>query len=117
VQALAAYSGYSKPDGFLYAANNPIGLKATSMRHAKNEQGYRVFNSFIDGFQAALFDLDLKITGKSWAKLSPESTLKDLAVAYSLETTTATAWARFLRAALHDNTISSETEIQYFTKE
>lgn len=116
-EAVIRYSGYLEPASDLYLARNPGALKATSMRHAKNEQGYRIFNSFIDGVQALLFDIDLKIRGKSWAKLQPTSTLRDLAVSYSLEGTTATAWARFLRAALRDQTISGDTELQHFTKE
>jgi hypothetical protein len=113
-EAVIRYSGY-EPTSELYLARNPGALKATSMRHATNAQGYRIFNSFIDGVQALLFDIDLKITGKSWAKLQPTSTLRDLALSYSLEVTTATAWARFLRAALRDQAISGETELQYFT--
>ena len=115
-EAVIRYSGYLEPSSDLYLARNPGALKSTSMRHVKNEKGYRIFNSFIDGVQALLFDIDLKITGKSWAKLQPTSTLRDLALSYSLETTTATAWARFLRAALRNENISGETELQYFTK-
>jgi hypothetical protein len=114
-EAIIKYSGYLEPSSELHAARNPGGLRATSMRHAKNEQGHRIFNSFIDGVQALLFDLQTKLSGKSWAELSPESTLKDLAVAYSLPDTTGSAWARFLRAALHDQSISAETPLSYFT--
>jgi hypothetical protein len=86
------------------------------MRHAKTEEGHRIFNSFIDGVQALLFDLDTKLSGKSWAELKPESTLKDLAVSYSLPDTTAAAWSRFLRAALKDSNVSDKTPLSYFTE-
>ena len=115
-EAIVHYSGYLQPDSALHAARNCGGLKATSMRHAKNEQGYRVFNSFIDSMQALLFDLHTKLSGKSWAKLSGEATLVDLAVSYSLPSTTATAWAKFLRAALNDSSISADTALSYFTE-
>jgi hypothetical protein len=114
-EAVIRYSGYLEPSSDLYLARNPGALKSTSMRHVKNEKGYRIFNSFIDGVQALLFDIDLKITGKSWAKLHPEeATLQDLAISYSLEVTTATAWAKFLRAALRDDTIHGNTKLAYF---
>jgi hypothetical protein len=116
-EAVTKYSGYAEPSSDLHAARNPGALKATSMRHVKNEKGYRVFNSFIDGVQALLFDLDTKLSGQSWAKLTPDSTLEDLALSYSLPYTAATAWARFLRASLHDETVTSKTPLSYFTKD
>ena len=114
-EAIVKYSGYLEPSSELHAARNCGGLRATSMRHAKTETGYRVFNSFIDSMQALLFDLQTKLSGKSWAELKPESTLKDLALSYSLPDTTAAAWSRFLRAALKDSGITSETQLSYFT--
>ena len=116
-EAVIHYSGYSEPSSTLYAARNPGALKATSMRHVKNDEGYRVFNSFVDGVQALLFDIQLKVTGQSWAKLKSTSTLRDLALSYSLEVTHANAWARFLRKALNDNGITAETELGYFLKD
>ena len=114
-QAITTYTGYLKPDSILHAAKNPGGIRATSMRHTKDENNNRVFGSFLDGYQSLLFDLQTKLSGKSWAELTPESTLEDLAVAYSLAETTAAAWAKFLRAALKDSTISSDTPLSYFT--
>lgn len=115
-EAITRYSGYLEASSDLYAARNPGGLKATSMRHLKNEQGYRIFSSFIDGYQALMFDLSTKLSGQSWAQLTPESTLKDLALAYSLPDTNAQAWARFLRAALRDETIRPTTTLSHFTE-
>jgi hypothetical protein len=122
-EAVITYSGYKDPKSSLFQARNPGGLRATSMRHVRNEHGQRIFNSFIDGVQALLFDLNLKVNGsvtidgqvcKSWAGLTDDSTLADLAVSYSLPETTGQAWARFLRAALQDDTISKDTTLNYF---
>ncbi len=115
-EAIMKYSGYLEPSSELHAARNPGGLKATSMKHKHNELGQRTFNSFIDGVQALLFDLRVKLAGESWASLSDESTLKDLALSYSHPANTATTWAKFLRAALKDETISAETKLEYFTR-
>ncbi len=114
-EAVVKYSGYLEPSSELHSARNCGGLRATSARHAKTETGYRIFNSFIDSIQALLFYLQTKLAGKSWAELKPESTLKDLALSYSLPDTTAAAWSRFLRAALKDSGITSETRLSYFT--
>jgi hypothetical protein len=102
---------------FTHVGMNPGGLKATSMRHPKTEQGYRIFSSFLDGMQALLFDIDLKLSGKSWAKLTPTSTLEDLALAYTLPVTTAAAWAKWLRQALHTEQINQKTPLAYFTED
>lgn len=114
-EAVSAYSGYSDPASPLYAARNPGGLKAAGQ--PDDGQGNRVFRSVIDGFQALFFDVELKVTGRSRAKLKPESTLIDLSTSYNLPILTATAWARFLRKALNDTTISAHTPLSYFTKE
>jgi hypothetical protein len=116
-EAIIKYSGYLEPSSELHAARNCGGLRATSMRHTKTESGYRIFNSFIDSVQALLFDLQTKLSGQSWAQLTETSTLEDLALSYSQQSTAAAAWARFLRAALADPTITAKTTLQYFTKE
>lgn len=115
-EAIMKFSGYLDPSSDLHEARNPGGLKATSMRHLSTSQGHRVFNSFIDGVQALLFDLNTKLSGQSWAHLKPESNLKDLAISYALPAQTAAAWAKFLRAALKDDKIAAETTLDYFTK-
>lgn len=114
-EAVSAYSGYSDPASPLYAARNPGGLKASGQ--PDDEHGNRVFRSVIDGLQALFFDVELKVTGRSRAKLKPESTLIDLSTSYNLPILTATAWARFLRKALNDSTISAHTPLSFFTKE
>lgn len=118
-EAIIKYSGYQEPTNCLYAARNPGGLKATSLGHAKDANGNRVFLSLMDGLQALLYDIHLKIHGKSWAKLKSTDTLIDLASAYGKPTaaTTAQAWSRFLRAALNDQTISAKTQLSYFIEE
>lgn len=113
-EAITAYSGYLKPDSELHQARNPGGLKATSMRHLKDSNGHRIFSSFIDGVQALLFDIKRQLNGESWAELTPEHTLEDLALAYTQPGTASEAWARFLRKALTDTTVSKRTPLSYF---
>lgn len=113
-EAIIHYSGYSDPGSTLHDARNPGGLKAMGLIQARDEKGNRTFRSVIDGIQALFYDVELKVTGKSRAQLSHTSTLIDLSASYNLPITTGTAWARFLRKALHDEHISATTPLSYF---
>ena len=110
-EAIAHVSGYA-PGSPLYAARNPGGLRPTSEKHARDEHGNRVFRSVLDGMQALLFDLDIKVNGR----LSPDSTLLDLAIAYHQQQA-AKAWARFLKSALHDDSINPNTVLKQFLED
>lgn len=111
-EAIAHVSGYTDPRHPLYIARNPGGLRPTSEKHARDEFGNRVFRSMLDGMQALLFDLDIKVNGR----LSEGSTLRDLAVAYHQELAAKT-WARFLKAALRDDTIGPHTALKDFLED
>lgn len=113
-EAIIHYSGYNDPGSTLHDARNPGGLKAMGLIQARDEKGNRTFQSVIDGIQALFYDVELKVSGKSRAQLKPESTLIDLSASYNLPITTATAWARFLRKAIHDESISATTPLSYF---
>jgi hypothetical protein len=114
VDAIVHYSGYLNPESDTYRARNPGGLKAIGLIQARDEKGNRTFRNSIDGMQALVYDARLKITGQSRAKLTSTSTLIDLSASYNLPITTATAWAKFLRAALRDSTISARTPLSNF---
>src|SRR4051812_43054657 len=101
-EAISHYSGYHEPTSPLYRARNPLGLRPLKPEHPFDEFGNRVFRSILDGMQAAIFDLEVKMGGR----LGPSSTLADLATAYGKKPTEAQAWSRFLRAALDDTTIT-----------
>lgn len=113
-EAIIAYSGYAEPGSSLHDARNPGGLKALGLVQARDDKGNRVFRSVLDGLQALVFDVNLKLSGSSRAKLQPSSTLTDLAGAYNLPSTTAQAWARFLRKALHTDSLTANTPLSYF---
>lgn len=113
LDALMHYSGFLEPGSPLNRARNPLGLRPLKAEQPRDDNGYRVFRSILDGMQAALFDLEIKLTGR----LSPDSTLQDLATAYNRKATEAQAWARHLRQALADNTITAHTSIRRFIEE
>jgi hypothetical protein len=113
-EAIIKYSNYHNPDSAVYQARNPGGLRAFSPQHPRDEQGNRVFRSVLDGMQALLYDVELKITGRSKARLTPQNTLVDLATAYGQNPGAAQAWVKFLRRALADESITHKTQLSYF---
>lgn len=106
-EAIAHVSGYHDPASSLYRARNPGGLKPILKQHARDEHGNRVFRSVLDGMQALLFDLQFKINNR----MGEAGTLADLALAYH-QPTAAKAWARFLKAALADDSINPNTVLK-----
>ena len=112
-EAIAQYSGY-EPGSDLWMARNPGGLKSYSPKHEKDTHGNRVFASVLDGMQALVFDVKLKLTGKSKAQLKPTNTLADLAASYGKSLVEGDARAKFLRKALHNTEINRKTPLAYF---
>jgi hypothetical protein len=112
-EAIVEKSGYLIPDSSLHKARNPGGLLAFSTSQARDENGYRAFGSVLDGLQALLFDVEIKLAGRSRAHLTPANSLEDFAVSCGQPATAAQAWARFLKRALADEAISAKTQIGY----
>jgi hypothetical protein len=112
--ALAKMYGYHNPASEAYQLRNPGMLKAFLLSQPINENGYRIFNSTLDGYQALLFDLQMKCSGKSRSKLETSSTLRDLIFVYGQPQTAADVVANFLKHALHNETISEKTPLSFF---
>jgi hypothetical protein len=113
-EAIADTSGYRNPDNALHAARNPGGLLAFSPTHKKNDAGHRVFNSMLDGWQALMFDIEVKLAGRSRAKLGAVNTLGDFATAYGQPATAAQAWAKYMRRALAVEGVTHKTTLDFF---
>lgn len=112
--AIAYYCAAHDPTSIAFRNRNPGLLMAISPKHSRDEHGYRVFASFVDGYRALLFDLQVKCSGRSNAKLTPESTLTDLLNAMKHRKGMADSVASYLRKALEDESISAETPLAYF---
>jgi hypothetical protein len=102
------------PESEAYLARNPGMLKAFSPKHEKNENGYRVFNSFSSGFDNLLLDLQIKCSGGSHARLKADDTLINLVLCYGEPATAATYIKKFLRKSLHDENILERTPLSFF---
>jgi hypothetical protein len=111
--AIYAFNGSNRPDDPAYKARNPLRLQTFNNGAATGN--LRKFNSFHSGFMAGTFDLKLKCSGKSRAKLDGDDfTLTGLMLVYNLKPETAIYVARFLKQALHDDSIKPETRLDYF---
>jgi hypothetical protein len=103
-----------EPDSHSYQTRNPGLLRAHASKYVTDGDGVRVFNSFLDGYQALLYDLQVKCSGQSRTRLKPNSTLDDLLMAYGYRKTAVEQVVRFLRRALRDDSITHETPLSYF---
>jgi hypothetical protein len=90
-----------EPETPAYQNRNPGNLLAFSFKHPRDEQGRRIFNSFLDGYQALLYDMRLKCKGESRARVTSASTLKDLMKSYGHEDLTARYIAKRIRKVLN----------------
>lgn len=100
-----------------YKLRNPLMLKAFSPKHEKDEEGYRIFNSFPSGWDNAVLDLRIKCSGGSHSRLKPEDTLENLVMCYGLPKTSATYIKKFLRHALNDPNIMERQELKWFLED
>ena len=113
--SIVNFSGAQDPSSAAYQARNPGALKAFSPKHSKDKTGLRVFKSWLDGYQALLFDLQIKCAGKSTFKqISAASNLSQLSVSMGMSASTGRYLAKFLRQALADEAITEATPISYF---
>jgi hypothetical protein len=115
-EAVARTTGYASPASSLYKARNPGAIKATLPEQPRTPEGYRVYASFLDGWQSLLHDLAKKVSGSSNSKLKPESTLNDLALVRNEPLTVARTWSLFLRAALENDSLRPATPLSYFSE-
>jgi hypothetical protein len=136
---LCRMTEFSDPSSVLYRYRNPLGLRVFCI-HGKgvgrcelcpaghpligriwrerawdHATGMRVFSTLIDGYQASLFDVRMKCSGKSHAAISQSSPLTELCISYAIGgTRPADALAKFLRRALDEDLIRADTMVGFF---
>lgn len=118
VDAIGKANGIHNPESEAYRLRNPLLIRSFARpgKHETDEQGRRVFTSLLSGYKAALFDMELKITGKSRAGLLSTSTLANVLGVYGIkELGGVSTVVSFLRRALGDQAIDSTTPLSYFT--
>ena len=117
VDALSVLNGVNKPDSEAYQLRNPLLLRSFARpgKHDVDELGRRVFDSYLGGYKAAVFDVKLKISGESNTGLKPTDKLRNLLGVYGVkqeQDQMSIVW--FLRKALADKNIDLLTPLAYF---
>lgn len=117
--ALANLKGWNNPDSLAYQLRNPLMIKSFS-KPGKNEiteEGYRVFSTQLAGIRAGLFDLTLKVTGKSRAGIKAEDQLDNVLRVYGIiELGGQQAVVKYLKRALKTQDIKTTTPLKWFTE-
>lgn len=118
--ALASLKGWNNPDSLAYQLRNPLMVKSFS-KPGKNEiteDGYRIFSTQLAGIRAGLFDLTLKVTGKSRAGIKAEDALENVLRVYGItELGGMQAVVKYLKRALKTQDIKTTTPLKWFTEE
>src|SRR5260370_534151 len=100
-----------------YPPRNPIMLKAFPPNPPPHANGHPLFNTFGAGYENALLDLRIKCSGKSRARLTPESPLVDLITTYGNNTSCLRYIVKFLRHALNDPDIPEGIQLKWFLED
>lgn len=118
--ALAALRGWNDPDSKAYQLRNPILVQSFS-RPGKNtitDDGLRVFDSELAGIRACLFDLDLKVRGKSRAGIKEDDLLENVLRVYGVtEKLGQQQIVKYLKRALKNQDIKTTTPLKWFLEE
>lgn len=114
LDAIASVNGFKDPESQAYQCRNPLGLK--EFRDGICQNKLRRFPSLLGGYGAALYDLKVKCSGESRAKLDEQFDLRGLVRVYSMPDQSVIYIARFLRKALRDETIRENTSLKYFVE-
>lgn len=120
VDAIGNLNGTTNPEADAYKLRNPLLIKSFARpgKHIIDEKGRRVFESYLAGYKAATFDVQLKVSGKSRAGLKPTDTITALLGVYGLKEKLAIdRVVNFLKKALQDKQITANTPLSYFMPE
>ena len=118
--AIASLRGWNNPDSISYSLRNPLLVQSFS-KPGKNEiteDGLRVFNTELAGIRACLFDLELKVSGKSRAGIKPDDLLENVLRVYGItERLGMQQIVKYLKRALKTQDISVTTPLKWFLEE
>lgn len=113
-EAIAAFSGYQNPDGNAYLLRNPGALR---IQKGKRLGQLRRFDTIVSGFEALLYDLEVKCSGLSRSGLKATSPLSELLFALGFREETVPFVASKVRRFLGANNVNADTPIHYFMED
>lgn len=117
LDSIASLKGFSNPDSVTYQIKNPLNIRSFARpgKHEIDEEGRRVFQSFLAGYKACLFDLDIKIKGESRAGIREGDKLSNLLRVYGIsEKLGQQQVVKYLKRALKDDSLTTETPLSFF---
>lgn len=117
LESLANLKGWMNPDSYTYQIKNPLHIKsfASAGKHQIDENGVRIFSNWLGGYRACLYDLAVKVSGRSVSGVGRADKLSDLLKVYEIKERLGQQQViKYLRRALKDDNISLETEIGFF---
>lgn len=117
LDAIASLKGASNPDSVAYQIRNPLLIKsfAKAGKHEIDDEGRRVFTSWLAGYKACLYDIEVKISGKSRAGLKENDKLANLLRVYGIgEKLGQQQVCKYLKRALKTDNISPDTDLSFF---
>lgn len=117
VDAIAYTLKAYQADSLAYTLRNPILLKSYAKpgKHEINEDGIRIFDSLLGGYKAAVWDIELKVSGTSNAGLLATDKLRNLLGVLGIkQEPEILSVCYFLRKALGNPDINPLTPLSYF---
>lgn len=117
LDAIAAMKQFHNPESIAYQLKNPLLILSFARpgKHEVDMEGRRVFHTLLAGYKSTLFDLEMKVSGKSRSGLRDGDTLANICGVFGLkERLGVEQVVKFLRKALKDPEISRDTPIAYF---
>lgn len=118
--AIAEYQGSHDPRSEAYKLRNPLALKEVKVSHGEGGKkviqfgGLRRFRSWVHGYEAGVYDLKAKCSGRN-KDLSEFSSIADLVAYYGMREKAAYV-ADYLSFALEDEGITEQTKLFVFLK-
>lgn len=120
LEGIANLKGWVNPDSYTYQIKNPLQIKsfAPAGKHQIDENGVRIFSNWLGGYRACLYDLAVKVSGRSISGVGRGDKLADLLKVYDIQPGLGQDQVvKYLRRAVRDTTISKSTPVAYFRED
>lgn len=117
LEGIAVLKGWQNPDSYTYQIKNPLLITSCARpgKHEIDAEGRRIFNSWLSGFKASLFDLEMKVSGNSRCGVKADGNLSDLLKIYGIDQILGQDQVvKYLRRALKDSTVAKDMPLSYF---
>lgn len=115
--AISQLKGFHNPDSYCYQIKNPLMVKSFTQlgRHEIDDEGRRIFKSQLAGIKAGLFDLEMKVSGRSRAGLGEADKISNLLRVYGIsELLGQQNVLKYYRRATKDNSVTLDTPLTHF---